>query len=82
MKEYAFPTLLHNGKQFALRQHVSRHSRHAVHTINRLIREGKIAVTLIDLQVYVELEEALTALAACRYQPISSILKEKSDLFA
>jgi hypothetical protein len=83
MKEYPFPTIVNNGKQFALRQHIGKFTGHSASTTNRLIDEGKIAAHLIGVQVYVEVEEALTALSKCRYQPRRSALVEyKPDLFA
>jgi hypothetical protein len=77
--EYQFPLLYNDGKQFVLRLHIAKHSGHNLSTINRLINEGKIGVTLIGVQVYIEVEEALTALSKCRYQPRRSIAV---DLFA
>jgi hypothetical protein len=64
---YLFPIITQNGKHLALRQHVARHAGHTVGSINILIEDGQIEMHLIGLQIYIDVDEALTALAKSRF---------------
>jgi hypothetical protein len=85
-----FPFIWHDNKRLALRYHVAIYSGYPVPVINRLIREGEIETTLIGLQIYIDVDEALAVLSKSRFHPKRSasaaqkILtdEQKADLFA
>jgi hypothetical protein len=87
---YHFPVILQEGKRLGLRHHVAQHSDYSVLTINRLIESGNIASHLISYQIYIDIDEALTALSNSRFQPrrrstaANKVLsdKQKTNLFA
>ena len=89
-KDYLFPVILQDGKQFALRHHIRLYSGYSVTIINRLIENVDIATHLIGFQVYIDVDKALTVLSNGRFQPrraafaASKILneQEQADLFS
>jgi hypothetical protein len=88
--EYIFPMVVQDAKRFALRHHVSVYSGYTVTVINRLIESRNIATHLIGYQIYIDVDEALTALAKSRFHPKKSALaasrilndEQRADLFA
>jgi hypothetical protein len=60
--DFSFPFIWQNGKRLALRHHVAEYSGYAILIINRFIGSVDIASHLIGLQIYINIDEALTVL--------------------
>lgn len=88
--DYLFPIIWHDNKRLALRHHVARYSGYAIGVINHLIDIGEIETTLIGLQIYIDVDEALIALSKSRFNTKRSAIaaskvltvEQKQDLFA
>jgi hypothetical protein len=87
--EYAFPVIVQDNKRLALRFHVANYSGYSIHIVNRFVESGDIASHLIGLQIYIDVDEALTVLSKSRFHPrrsasaASKIMsdEQKADLF-
>ena len=89
MAEYVFPVIFPDNKRFAIRRHVVNYSGYSLAIINSFIDKGDIAITLIDRQLYIDVDEALRVLSKSRFHPkratfaASKVLtpEQKQDLF-
>lgn len=75
---FKFTAIFSDGKRFGLRHHVARHAGCSIYNINGLIYSGQIAVHLIGVQVYVDVDEALSVISKTQF----GVRRSAHNLFA